>query len=57
MYIGIFENVGVVVHEQDAFDYAKSHLDDLNEKDKLDFVEWFFSGNFVRREENAETVQ
>ena len=57
MYIGIFENVGVVVDEHDAFDYAKSHLDDLNEKDKLDFVEWFFSGNFVRRKENAETVQ
>lgn len=49
-YIGFHEYKGVVVPEDEAFEYAKNHLDELSENDKKGFVEWFFSGNFVRKE-------
>lgn len=34
----------------EAFDYAKEHLNELNEKDRKEFVEWFFSGNWYRED-------
>lgn len=49
-YIGFTENEGIVVPEEDAFEYAKNHLDELNERDKKEFVEWFFSGDFIKEE-------
>lgn len=49
-YIGFTENEGIVVPEEDAFEYAKNHLDEMNERDKQEFVEWFFSGDFIREE-------
>lgn len=47
-YEGIFDHE--IVHEDSAFEYAKYHLDRLPDKDKDDFVEWFFSGNWIKRE-------
>lgn len=50
-YVGCFgKDKGIVVPQEQAFDYAKSHLDALDEKDKAEFVEWFFSGNFIKKE-------
>ena len=50
-YIGCFGTErGVVVPEEQAFDYAKNHLDELSEEDKQEFVDWFFSGNFIKKE-------
>ena len=50
-YVGSKENAGIIVHEADAFVYAKCSIDEFNEKEKQEFVEWFFSGNW--RKENV----
>lgn len=47
-YMGIKGNKGINIPECEAFDYAKSHLDELDERDRKEFVEWFFSGNFIK---------
>lgn len=52
MYVGINKNKGINVMEEDAYDYAKTHLDDMDKQDKQLFVDFFFSGDFVRRKEN-----
>lgn len=44
IYIGYGKDKGKTVHESDAFEYAKTHLDELDETDRKDFTEWFFSG-------------
>lgn len=51
MYSGIAQESENEVTEKDAFLYAKEHLDYLNEKDKQDFIEWFFSGNWIKKED------
>ena len=33
-----------------AYEYAKAHLDEMPEKDKQLFVEFFFSGNWVKED-------
>ncbi|WP_281550197.1 hypothetical protein [Murimonas intestini] len=43
-----------VVQEEDAYLYAKENLDELEEKDKQAFVEWFFSGNWIRGEDKDD---
>lgn len=50
-YEGICENKGVIVPEDEAFDYAVGHFnpDKLSELDKKSFAEWFFSGDFIER--------
>lgn len=49
-YIGFHEYEGTIVPEEEAFEYAKSHLDELSDEDKQGFVDWFFSGNFIKEE-------
>ena len=49
-YIGFHEYEGIIVPEEDAFEYAKSHLDELSDEDKQGFVDWFFSGAFIKEE-------
>lgn len=49
-YVGVFPNEGKIVPEEDAFEYAKSHLDEMAECDKSEFIEWFFSGNWIKQE-------
>jgi hypothetical protein len=49
-YIGILNNKGIEIPEDEAFEYAKNHLDEMNERDKQEFVEWFFSGDFIKEE-------
>ncbi len=45
---------GKVIRDEDAYAYAKKHLDDMPEEDKQLFVEFFFSGNWIREEDHAE---
>lgn len=47
-YVGFSEYKGVIVPVEEAFEYAKCHLDELSEEDKQGFVDWFFSGDFIR---------
>ena len=50
-YVGIGPERGREVEETAAFEYAANHLDDLPEEDKKDFVDWFFSGNWVKEDD------
>lgn len=47
MYVGIGDKRGQTVAEDEAFDYA---LEDVthNDKTREEFVEWYFSGNWVK---------
>lgn len=51
-FVGWKENAGIIVPENNAFEYAMNHMDELDEVDKKQFVEWFFSGNW-RKEKGA----
>lgn len=46
---------GKTVNDEEAFEYAKKHLDELPQEDKELFVEFFFSGNWIKEDGNAET--
>lgn len=52
-YIGIGPERGKIVSAVDAYDYAKEHLDDMPELDRQKFVEFFFSGNWVKEEQDG----
>lgn len=54
VYIGFGEYKGVRVCEEDAYDFAKEHLDEVSSEDKQGFVDWFFSGNFMKKEDSDE---
>lgn len=45
-----------MVSEEDAFLYAKENLDYLEGKDKKEFLNWFFSGNWVKEDSNVKTI-
>ena len=49
VYVGFHEYAGEVVPVGEAFEYAKDHLDELTDDEKQGFVDWFFSGNFIKR--------
>ncbi len=46
-YQGIGKNQGIFVPAEEAFAYAMEHMDKLPEQDKKNFVEWWFSGDFL----------
>ena len=50
MWCGIGPEAGRGVSDQQAYEYAKEHLDDMPEEDKKLFVEFFFSGNWIKTE-------
>lgn len=52
-YIGIGPERGKIVDSENAYEYAKAHLDDMPQADKLEFVNFFFSGNWIEEEGNA----
>lgn len=54
MYREIGIESGKEVSDECAFDYAKNHLDEMTDMDKQTFVEFFFSGNWIREEDHAE---
>ncbi len=42
------------VEQEDAYEYAKENLDKLSQQDRADFIEWFFSGNWIEKEEGTQ---
>ena len=48
-YKGIGPESGKIVKRCEAFNYVKSHLEDLSDRDKSELIDWFFSGNWVER--------
>ena len=46
-YRGICSEKGNIVEESQAFGYALERVLE-NEEEKAEFVEWFFSGNWVK---------
>ena len=57
MWCGIGPEDGRRVPECDAYEYAKAHLDEMPEKDTQLFVEFFFSGTWVKEgDDDAEAV-
>jgi len=55
MYIGINENTGIEISEDDALAYASYHCGlsferhtPLTDEAKSAFVDWYFSGNWVK---------
>jgi len=60
-YEGIGPEQGTVVNQEDAYAYALERCLSGTEEDKQEFremlVEWFYSGNWSRREEEyAEAI-
>lgn len=59
-YEGIGPEQGTVVNDEDAYAYALERCLSGTEEDKQDFkemlVEWFYSGNWARREEEYAEV-
>lgn len=52
-YAGLAENLGIFVQEEDAFQYAMERVQWSEELQK-EFVEWFYSGNWVPEEREGE---
>ena len=50
-YKGIGPKRGIIVSENDAFEFALNAMRLESEETKHEFVEWFFSGDFVKEEE------
>ena len=56
-YEGIGPEQGIIVQNEDAFDYALERCINGSEEDKREFKEefkellpeWFYSGNFIER--------
>ena len=55
-YVGIGHRAGFVIEEKDAFEFALNAMRNEPPEDKQAFVEWFFSGNYIR-EDGDDTGQ
>ena len=59
-YEGIGPEQGTIGNDEDAYAYALERCLSGTEEDKQDFkemlVEWFYSGNWARREEEYAEV-
>ena len=52
-YRGIFSERGKIVEETDAYEYALNDV--MNNKEvQAEFVEWFFSGNWIREDDSED---
>ena len=54
LYRGILEERGKGVEESEAYEYAKDHLDEMPDKDKQLFVEFFFSGSWIKENDDGK---
>lgn len=52
LYIGIFEEKGIVVDKENAFRYALERVVNGKPEVQKEFVEWFYSGNWIEEEED-----
>lgn len=54
-YVGIGPEEGIVVDDDQAYEYALERCLNGSQQDKQDFkdilVEWFFSGNWIREDD------
>lgn len=55
MYIGFGKEKGIEIEESDAFKYALKRIS-KNEDERKEFIEWFYSGNFIKLEDGYETI-
>lgn len=44
---------GVFVSEEDAYDYAIERISHSTDEKKQEFVEWFYSGNWIKEEQDG----
>lgn len=54
MYMGLFQEQGNEVNSEDAFRYAMERLAQGTPEEQQEFVEWFYSGNWIEEDDNAE---
>ena len=47
---------GKVVRVEDAYTYAKAHLDEMPEEDKKEFVRFFFSCNWIEGDKDGSEI-
>lgn len=50
IYIGIGPEKDTVVGEDVAFSYALERIKNGTPEDKQEFVEWFYSGNWIKED-------
>ena len=49
-YRGIGPERGKTVSGSDAYEYGKARMGEMPEADKVEFVKFFFSGNWIEEE-------
>lgn len=53
MYVGICQERGTVVTDDIAFQYAVERVVNGTPEEQQEFIEWFYSGNWVKEEKDA----
>lgn len=53
MRVGICKERGIAVTDDQAFRYALERIAHGKPEEQQEFVEWFYSGNWVKEEEDA----
>lgn len=51
VFVGIGLERGKHVPEKEAYQYVKEHLDDMAPEDRNELINWFFSGNWLKKED------
>lgn len=54
MYMGICLEKGIIVADENAFRYALERIAHGAPGEQQEFVEWFYSGNWVKEDNDAE---
>ena len=52
-YIGICKEKGNIVEESFCFGYALDRILN-NQEEKLEFIDWYYSGNWIKNEKEGE---
>lgn len=52
MYRGIGPEAGTVVTKDQAFDYAIERCLNGTEEEKEEFVDWYYTGNWIEEEDD-----
>lgn len=54
-YKGIFTEKGINIPEEHCFEYALDRVSN-NKADKEEFIEWFYSGNWIKIENGDDII-